>query len=35
MISQIKDMLAASVMYGTSKNAAIPEYKVYGKTGTS
>ncbi|CAG7589660.1 MAG: transglycosylase domain-containing protein [Candidatus Midichloria sp.] len=35
IVSQIKDMLAASVMYGTSKNAAVPGHKVYGKTGTS
>ena len=35
VVSQIKDMLAASVLYGTSKNAAVPGYKVYGKTGTS
>ena len=35
VVLQIKDMLAASVLYGTSKNAVVPSYKVYGKTGTS
>jgi len=32
---QMKEMLEASVLYGTSKNSHIPGRKIYGKTGTS
>ena len=35
VISQIKELLRASVLYGTSKVANVDGYEVYGKTGTT